>query len=258
MDDSTTTTTSNEVAIHHDGVHLHITRRWFDKPSLIISVGIIIIATMTIVAINYFDFDGDMMKFIISFVCIVLMTLYSYTTLAFFFNETTIMIDNDYLRIRHSPIPWWIGNHKIESNKIQQIYCSEVKAEEEGKTYSDDEDGIIGDSAGDMIGGVTGFIVGGIIDKAIDEAVDSVTSEIEKTDEYQNEILKYKRYDIYAVIENDRTIKLLKSLQNPNNALLVERTIEDYLDIKDKTIEGEINSTQGEIKHDDTARTPIR
>ena len=60
-----------------------------------------------------------------------------YFTLCQFINKTNIEIDDDYLTIRHSPIPWIRGNIEIPTNEIDQLYVKESKStNKNGTTYS--------------------------------------------------------------------------------------------------------------------------
>jgi hypothetical protein len=61
-----------------------------------------------------------------------------YFTICQFINKTDIEIDDDYLTIRHSPIPWWRGNVEIPTDSINQLYVKESKSENKngGTSYS--------------------------------------------------------------------------------------------------------------------------
>ncbi len=48
----------------------------------------------------------------------------TYFTLAGLFNRTTIRVDDQYLKVRHGPIPW-LGNQTLPSNEIDQLYTQE-------------------------------------------------------------------------------------------------------------------------------------
>ena len=61
----------------------------------------------------------------------------AYFTACQFFNRTNIEIDDDYLTIEHSPIPWWRGNVEIPTERIDQLYVKETKSEgKNGTSYS--------------------------------------------------------------------------------------------------------------------------
>lgn len=61
----------------------------------------------------------------------------SYFTLCQFVNKTNIEIDESYLTIRHSPVPWWRGNVEIPTPRIDQLYVKENKSEgKNGTSYS--------------------------------------------------------------------------------------------------------------------------
>ena len=60
-----------------------------------------------------------------------------YFTACQFLNKTNIEIDDNYLSIRHSPIPWWRGNVEIPSKEINQLYVKEDKSKgKNGNTYT--------------------------------------------------------------------------------------------------------------------------
>ncbi len=52
-----------------------------------------------------------------------------YFTTCQFINKTNIEIDDDYLTIRHSPIPWWQRNVEIPTSQINQLYVKEDKSQ---------------------------------------------------------------------------------------------------------------------------------
>jgi len=60
-----------------------------------------------------------------------------YFTTCQFLNKTNIIIDDNYLTIRHSPVPWWRGNVEIPTENINQLYVKEDKSQSKnGTTYS--------------------------------------------------------------------------------------------------------------------------
>jgi hypothetical protein len=46
----------------------------------------------------------------------------TYSTIAGFFNRTTLTLDERTLSVRHGPLPWK-GNHTLAREDIQQLYC---------------------------------------------------------------------------------------------------------------------------------------
>lgn len=60
-----------------------------------------------------------------------------YFTACQFINKTNIEIDDEYLTIRHSPIPWWRGDIEIPTRNINQLYVKEeVSQGKNGTTYT--------------------------------------------------------------------------------------------------------------------------
>jgi hypothetical protein len=57
-----------------------------------------------------------------------------YFTTCQFLNKTNIEIDDEYLSIRHSPIPWWRGNVEIPTDDINQLYVKEDKSQSKNGT----------------------------------------------------------------------------------------------------------------------------
>ena len=75
-------------------------------------------------------FSGAPIVFILFPLLHVAVGLYlTYYTACLFANKTNIEIDDDYLSIRHSPIPWWRGNVEIATTDINQLYVKETKTQ---------------------------------------------------------------------------------------------------------------------------------
>jgi hypothetical protein len=51
----------------------------------------------------------------------------------------------------------------------------------------------------------------------------------------------YYRYELYAVTRDDRQVKLLSNLENPEAALFFEQQLETWLRIPDRPVVGEFN-----------------
>ena len=54
----------------------------------------------------------------------VFQAFFIYLFLCYLFNKTNIEVDKYGLSLRHSPIPWYKGNIKLESNTIEQLYVT--------------------------------------------------------------------------------------------------------------------------------------
>jgi serine/threonine protein kinase len=108
----------------------------------------------------------------------------SYYTLAGFLNKTTISIDSNNLKVRHTPLPWF-GDCQYPPNDIEQLFCKEqINNTKNGQSIT---------------------------------------------------------YEVH-IIANGEHKKLIGNLQDPGEALYIERQIEDYLGIEDRYVPGQLRA----------------
>jgi hypothetical protein len=108
----------------------------------------------------------------------------TYYVLAGYLNKTTIRVDNENIRVKHSPLPFFFGNKKLDSSGIKQLYSKEKMGHGQNKN--------------------------------------SIT-----------------HYELRAITIDKGDVKLLR-LDSPKQALFVEKVIEKFLRIEDKSVNGEV------------------
>jgi hypothetical protein len=108
----------------------------------------------------------------------------TYYVIAGYLNKTVIRVDNENIRVKHRPIPFFFGNKKLDSSGIKQRYSKEKMG------YGQDRNNIT-------------------------------------------------HYELRAITIDKGDVKLLR-LDSPKQALFVEKAIEKFLRIEDKSVKGEV------------------
>lgn len=111
----------------------------------------------------------------------IILTCY---VIAGYLNKTIIRVDNENIRVKHRPIPFFFGNKKLDSSGINQLYTKEKMGHGHNRN--------------------------------------SIT-----------------HYELRAITIDKGDVKLLR-LDSPKQALFVEKAIEKFLRIEDKSVRGEI------------------
>lgn len=102
---------------------------------------VLFLVVMTLAARDLFNRPFDVIQqrltvreisiFFYQYCCYLAM---GYFSLASCINKTVIMVNSSFLKVRHSPLPWF-GSLEIKSGDIEQIYCR-YQHVPEGKTNS--------------------------------------------------------------------------------------------------------------------------
>lgn len=107
----------------------------------------------------------------------------TYTTLAGFFNRTTVELNQGELSVWFDPLPW-PGEKTLRASEIKQLYCKEHhRRTKNGSTTS---------------------------------------------------------YHLYAIMRDDKQVKLLTNLDSPDAALFLEQQLENWMRITDTPVVGEM------------------
>ncbi len=127
------TMSDSQLKIYEDEYQLDIEVSWFSAGAIFLAL--FCFAWMSFLFFWYTNVGGaPWIFYVFPLIHVAVGVGLSYTTLCMFFNKSTVAVNNDYVSVKHGPIPWWRGNVHLASEEIEQVYVKEKKSRNDNST----------------------------------------------------------------------------------------------------------------------------
>ena len=176
--------------------YIEIVRVWFSKRFIYFTISLAFTCFLIIGILRDISPDRSPQQILgwLLFFCILLGPM-AYYVLAGWLNRTHVFIGEDFIGVRHRPLPWF-GSKDIRMSDVKQVYC---KANPFGELYND----------GDIV----------------------VWFSMHSSEDLYNHSGP-PHYQVGAVTKSGQRIRIVSALETPDQAVFIARQVQRCLDTR--------------------------